>query len=115
MEEIKYSCEIEIENVPVKWLPKIELFYPDLLGFPIMYVHTLYNGNRLYGFPVSFSINYYYEDNKTCDIEFLFLCNKNLESETEFKNIIKKELANRIGILDAFTKQLILDSCRKKI
>lgn len=112
MENIQFSSKIKIEHVPVNWIPKIELFYPDLPGFPIMYVHTLYKGSRVYGFPVTFSITHYYEDNKTCDIEFLFLCNKNFKEEKNLKKVVKQELENRIGLSDAITKDDILKSCK---
>ena len=115
MEEIKYSCEIEIENVPVKWLPKIELFYPDLPGFPIMYVHSIVNNEHLYGFPVTMSIpTSAYNQDETCNIKFLFLCNKDISQEIIYYNQIKSDLENRIGIANAITKDQILDSCLKE-
>lgn len=112
MEEIKYSCEVEIENVPVKWLPKIELFYPDLPGFPIMYVHSVVNNEHVYGFPVTISVPpSAYNQDETCNIKFLFLCNKDLSQDTNYYNQIKLDLENRIGIANAITKEQILSSC----
>ena len=113
MEEIKYSCEVEIENVPVKWLPKIELFYPDLPGFPIMYIHFVLGNKRIYGFPVTFSVSSYNHDNKNCNIKFLFLCNVNISNDESYSYYkkVKQELENRIGLSDPITKDQILESC----
>ena len=30
MFEAKYEIEIQLENIPIQWLPKIEIYYPDL-------------------------------------------------------------------------------------
>ena len=111
MKEIKYSCEVEIENVPVKWLPKIELFYPDLPGFPIMYIHFVHGNKRVYGFPVTLSVSSYNHDNKNCNIKFLFLCNVNISNDETYYKKVKNELENRIGISDPITKEQILESC----
>ena len=98
MEKIKYSSEIEIDNVPVKWLPKIELFYPDLPGFPIVYVHTIIDNTRIYGFPVTMKAQKY-KNNGTCNVIFLFYSNINLNASenSKFREIVRTELKNRIG------------------
>lgn len=114
MEEIKYSYEVEIENVPVKWLPKIELFYPDLPGFPIMYVHFIYGNKRIYGFPVTLSVSSYNHDNKNCNIKFLFLCNFDISNDETCYKKVKNELKNRIGISDPVTKQDIIGTSPEK-
>ena len=105
LKNIEHACKIEIGNVPVKWLPKIELFYPDLPGFPIIYVHTIVNNTRIYGFPVTMQVNNYEKDG-TCNITFLFFCNLDLNNvkNAKFKEIIKKELENRIGISNPVTE-----------
>lgn len=115
MEEIKYACEIEIENVPVKWIPKIELFYPDLPGFPIIYVHTIVGNTRIYGFPVTMQVNNYKKDG-TCNIIFLFFCNIDLDDVSNFifRETIKTELENRIGISDPVTKHDIINTSPEK-
>ncbi len=113
MEEIKYSCEVEIENVPVKWLPKIELFYPDLPGFPIIYVHTIIGEKRIYGFPVTITIKKYNEDN-TCNIAFLFLSNLEISKIETYKQKVKSELENRIGLSDPVTRQDIINASPTK-
>lgn len=55
MFQLKQKTEIIINGIPVQWIPKIELYYPDLPQFPIMYIHTLINNNRLVACPVSVS------------------------------------------------------------
>lgn len=115
MEKIKYSSEIEIDNVPVKWLPKIELFYPDLPGFPIVYVHTIIDNTRIYGFPVTMKAQKY-KNNGTCNVIFLFYSNINLNvsENSKFREIVRTELKNRIGISDPVTKQDIIDASPQK-
>ena len=44
---LKHETIIEICDLPLQWIPKIELYYPDLPQFPIMYVHFLINDERI--------------------------------------------------------------------
>lgn len=112
MEKIKFKSVITIEGLPIKWLPRLEFFYPDLPGFPIMYVHTKTDNVRIYGFPVAIdSVNY--TDDLTCSVNMLFLSNKDLEANLATKEIVKKELNHRIGLSDPITKEDIIESCKE--
>lgn len=111
MEKIKFKSVITIEGLPIKWLPKLEFFYPDLPGFPIMYVHAKVDDTRVYGFPVSIdSVDY--TDDLTCSVNILFLSNKDLDANLATKELVKEELNHRIGLSDPITKEDILESCR---
>lgn len=107
MFKLKYSAIITINNIPIQWIPKIELYYPDLPQFPIMYVHFISNGKRIIACPVS--VNYNIHDLE-CDAQFTVLCNVN---PTKFIiTDIENEIADRIGLSKKITKQTILDCCK---
>lgn len=110
MFELKYQENIIIENLPIQWIPKIEIYYPDLPQFPIMYIHTYYNEKRLIVCPVS--VNYKIHD-KMCDAIFTIV--SNLEITYDVYQSIKKELENRIGSSNQISKKTIIDCCNGDI
>ena len=107
MFKLKYETRIEISGIPIQWIPKIELYYPDLPQFPIMYIHTLLNGKRLIACPVAVSYEIHQEK---CDATFLVLTN--LEPTTVVSAEVKNEIANRIGFSNQITKQTVIDCCK---
>lgn len=111
MDNITYSSKILIQNVFIKWLPKIELFYPDLPGFPIMYVHVLNEQEHIYGFPVAMNV-LRYNSEELCDVEFIFLCNKDLDLNSNYKALVQQELENRIGLKQAISREDIINACQ---
>lgn len=110
IEPIKFESIITIKKVPIQWISRIELYYPDLPGFPIVYVHTKYKGRRLYGFPVS--ISYKIIDDRYCNLEILFLCNKDIEPDSgkENRKVIISELEKRLGLNNVVTLDDVLSS-----
>ncbi len=106
MFKAKYIVQIKVYNIPLQWIPKIEIYYPDLPQFPIMYIHTQRDdGERLFAFPVSVSFDI--RDNY-CDAEFCVLCNRN---DGESKEIIQSEIEERIGLSDKVTKEVAIACC----
>ena len=110
LEELKYECKIKLTGIPIQWLSKFELYYPDLPQFPIVYVHTIKNGTRIYGFPLSLSSEIV--DDKTCNMEYVFISNVNAESDQRLKTVIKKELEERFGLSDKVGLNDVLSSCK---
>lgn len=97
---------IKINHIPIQWIPKIELFYPDLPQFPIIYINSFNNNERILAFPVSVSYNIF---DDYCDATFLLLSNQTQESKNI--NFIKSELENRIGFSNKISEQDIIDCC----
>ena len=73
MLNLNHETKIVISDIPTPWIPKIELYYPDLPQFPIMYIHTMLNGNHIIACPVAVS---YEVHGSNCDAEFLVLVNQ---------------------------------------
>ena len=109
METIQFETKILLEDIPLQWLSKIELYYPDLMGFPIVYVHCKKNGNRLFGFAAS--ISYKSKDDKYCDAEVMFLGNVDLDSDKWAKDVICSELKERFGITGKFGLSEVVSAC----
>lgn len=108
MFELKYNYNITIHDVPLQWIPKIELYYPDLPQFPIMYIHKKTNNQRVIACPVS--VNYEIHTNH-CDATFLVLCNIDSNSNSSIATILHDEISDRIGMKHAIKLQTILDCC----
>jgi len=106
---IRYEAKIRIDDVPIQWIPMFELYYPDLPQFPIIYIHTFLDNNRIYGFPayVSFDII----NDKKCNVNILFLCNEDLERKNKYKSLIIKELKQRFGIEEKISLNDIINCC----
>ena len=92
---LQYESIIEIENIPVQWGQKFELYYPDLPGFPIVYVHFTKEKHRVYGFPINACFKQKSEN--TGSVELTFISNIDLDVNLELKALTKKELENRFG------------------
>lgn len=108
MFQLNYETEIVIQGIPIQWIPKIELYYPDLPQFPIMYIHSHINNNRLIACPVAVS----YEINQDkCNAKFHVLININPASSV-VSDKVKNEIKNRIGFSNQITKQTVIDCCK---
>lgn len=109
LEPLTYESEIIIDNVPIQWLPLIQLFDPNLQQYPKVHVHAIYKNDRIYGFPVH--INLVDEKDGLCRINVIFLSNKDLTKNDELKAFVKDELENRFGIKDKVDLGDIIDAC----
>lgn len=107
MFNLKHETTISIYNLPLQWIPKIELYYPDLPQFPIMYVHFILNDNRIIACPVS--VSYKIKDNR-CDADFLVLTN--IKPNDEISKALTDEISNRIGFSNQITKDTVVDCCK---
>lgn len=103
-----YETEIIIENIPLPWIPKIELYYPDLPQFPIIYIHTHICEKRIIACPVavSYDINEY-----SSNAKFNVLIN--VQPTETVKSKIVSELAERIGYSQKITKDDVIACCNQ--
>ena len=114
LDAISYSSQIKIEDIPPQWLSKIELYSSELLNFPLIYIHKIVDGRRIYGFPVAI-IREEFNQNALLDITFEFLSNIDINADENLKSFIKQELEERIGAKDKISKDDILAMCRSDI
>lgn len=111
LEAIKYSSKIKIDDIPPQWLSKIELYYPELPNFPILYIHKYAKSHRIYGFPVTISSTEM-NDEGLLNITFEVLSNFNLNKDDEIKNSFADDLKERIGAIDKISKDDIDAMCK---
>jgi hypothetical protein len=57
LESLSFEKKLPLGKVPKQWAQRIELFYPDIHQFPIIYVHLKADTKRIYGFPVRHTIS----------------------------------------------------------
>jgi len=84
---------ISIRGIPRQWVPLIDLFSTALPQFPLKYIHLMYNGERIFGFPVAYELSY--EPNGSLIWKFRFLSNIALDEAKE--EVVKTELKHRLG------------------
>ena len=106
---LSYECKILLEDIPVQWGQKFELYYPDLPGFPIVYVHFKKENQRVYGFPITANFTQTNDDRGV--FEITFISNIDLNSDSKLKELAKKEIMNRFGASDKVTWSDIKESC----
>ncbi|WP_419234340.1 hypothetical protein [Aliarcobacter cryaerophilus] len=126
MFELNFKHKIIIEDVPLQWMTRLELFTPDLEQFPLMYIHKLINkedyltviGNynplnkqRIFGFVLSANWSEI-KQNKLCDVEISFLCNIPQNFCINYDNLIKNEISNRIGFADKVSRDDLAIICK---
>ncbi|MFC1548705.1 hypothetical protein ACFL5E_01950 [Candidatus Omnitrophota bacterium] len=108
--KLQYTTEITLERVPKQWMPRFELYYPDLPQFPIVYVHLLADDTRIYGFPTTVSFDIINE--KEYNARLVFLCNVDLEQNSRLKDLVTSELGERFGLKDKVGLDDIVASCQ---
>ena len=108
MFNLKYTTTITISNVPIQWIPKIELYYPDLPQFPIMYIHTKIPTGRLIACPVSVSYDIV---DSFCDAHFHVLCNMDPTKGNDVSLMLQEEIKERIGIKNKISLETIIQCC----
>lgn len=110
---LEFESKITIKHIPLQWISRIELFYPDLPGYPIMYIHKiLKDKTRVYGFPVTMNIYNLCDKKMECDIEFLFLSNVDLQNNNKIQREVINELEHRIGLIDKIGLNDVLAACK---
>lgn len=100
--------EITIKDVPVQWIPKVELYYPDLPQFPIMYIHLKCGENRIIACPVSVNYNLH---GSFCDAIFTVLCNYDTSNDIYISTLLHNEISDRIGIKNKIDLSTVVNSC----
>ena len=105
MFSLKYETEITVSNIPIQWIPKIELYYPDLPQFPIMYLHSFLNQQRVLGIPVSVS---YKISGTSCIASFIVLTN--VAPSPQIVAHLNNEIKERIGLSQAITEANLIIS-----
>jgi hypothetical protein len=110
-EPLKFESVIEIDNVPLQWLPLLQLFDPNLQQYPKVYVHVIVGSKRIYGFPAH--LNLLGEKGGLCKINVVFISNVNLDKNEKMKNIVRNELENRFGVKDKIDLKTIMEACNK--
>lgn len=125
MFELNYNHTVIINDVPLQWMTRLELFTPDLEQFPLMYVHKLIdkednlavignynqlNKQRIFGFVLSANWGNI-KQNGLCDIEISFLCNIPQNYCINYDTLIKNEISNRIGFTDKVSRNDLAIIC----
>ncbi len=103
-----HEVEISIENIPLPWIPKIELYYPDLPQFPIIYIHTYIGELRVIACPVAVSYDIR-KDSSNAKFNVL----TNVEPTETVKSKIASELAERIGYSQKISEEDVLACCNE--
>ena len=107
MFNLTHEVSITIKDIPIQWIPKIELYYPDLPQFPIMYIHFSLNNQRIVACPVSVSYKISHDE---CDAIFYVLTNTS--PTAEILTALTNEISNRIGYSNRITRQTVIDCCK---
>ncbi len=103
---LKYETKIKIEDIPLQWMSRFELYYPDLPQFPITYIHNMFETKRIYGFIAATS----FDVKKTCcDVELLFISNIKLNEKD--KKLVKVEIEERFGSADKVGIKDMIECC----
>ncbi len=118
MFNLDFTHSIIINDLPLQWMTRIELFSPDLEQFPLMYIHKLANqqdveiiGNynlndkqRIFGFVLSTTWSMP-NPNELCDVKIKFICNIPQNHHNSYDDLIKEEIEHRIGIADKVSRE----------
>ena len=87
---IEHETTISLENIPVQWISMINLYNSTLPQFPMKYVHLLRDGERIFGFPVSFALSGGSRNTATLDFRFL----SNIALDSSRRDLVILQLLN---------------------
>ncbi|GAG34073.1 unnamed protein product, partial [marine sediment metagenome] len=110
LDKLKFRNKIEIKDYPTAWLPSLQLYDPYLPQFPIIYIHKVIDGKRVYGAPVYFNITDIDKDKGS--LEFCFLSNVDLSLDSKLRQTIQEELEERIGLKDKVDLETLQKACQ---
>lgn len=119
MFNLDFTHSIIINDLPLQWMTRIELFSPDLEQFPLMYIHKLANqqdvkiiGNynlnnkqRIFGFVLTTNWSMPKPDSGLCDVKINFICNIPQNHHSVYDKLIKEEIEHRIGVADKVSRE----------
>jgi len=111
LEPIQYEHTITLEDIPRQWISRFELYYPDLPGFPTVYVH-IKKEKRIFGFPSA--VNFSDKDESNVTAKVTFLSNTDLEKDQTAMDEVKKELMERFGLSNKIGWDDIKACCKDK-
>jgi len=102
---------LAIDDFPIRWVPLLNFFDPELPGFPLHRVHFLLNGNRIFGIPVTCSVGQ--KSGENCRLEIRVLSNVDLEEEhnAAAKARFIEELKERLGVSEAQDMESLKECC----
>ena len=93
--KISFENKIKLEDIPRQWISRFELYYPDLPGFPTVYIH-IKKEKRIFGFPSA--VNFFDNGENNVDAEVTFLSNIDLDKDQTAMKEVKEELLERFGL-----------------
>jgi len=100
---LEHEVKFVFTELPKQWLLRQQLFDIEFPGFPMVYIHNIVDGIRVFGFPAHIGLKQTNAD--TIDVEVLFISNTDLNSNEKARLAIQDELANRIGIANKVTRK----------
>jgi hypothetical protein len=92
-----------LESFPYSWVPLINFFDPDLPGFPLHRVNFLFENRRIFGIPVSYSVEAKSEGNSKLKLYVMSNINLELAENREVRNVFTQKLKERLGFSHAQT------------
>ena len=125
MFELNYNHTVIINDVPLQWMTRLELFTPDLEQFPLMYIHKLINKEddlaivgtynpsnkqRIFGFVLSANWGNI-KQNGLSDVEINFLCNIPQNYSINYDTLIRNEISHRIGFANKVSRDDLAIIC----
>jgi len=102
---------LTVDDFPLRWVPFLNFFDPELPGFPLHRVHFLLNGRRIFGIPVTCSVGQ--RSGENCRLEIRVLSNVDLEAQhnAAARTRFVEELKERLGLSEAQDIESLKECC----
>jgi hypothetical protein len=105
---LRHEGEVSIPGFPSKWVPLLDFFDPELPGFPLKSIHFVHDGRRVFGVPISQSVEG--RNGEECTLKIHVLSNTDLSAG--LNELFRNELMERLGLSEAMTLERLKDCCR---
>lgn len=104
--------QVVLEEFPYKWVPMLNFFDSDVPGFPLQRIHVNSDGTRLFGVPVSRSVDSINGDG-TCTLNIDVITNRDLDLvDPDLRDAFSDELEERLGFSEALSIDAVKNCCQ---
>jgi hypothetical protein len=107
---LRHECEISMPGFPLRWVSLLDFFDPELPGFPLKSIHFIHGGQRVFGVPISHSVER--RHGEECTLRVRILSNVNLSDNTRLNELFGNEMRERLGLSEAMTLERLKECCR---
>lgn len=107
---LKYEKDVVIPDFPIRWVPLLGFFDPELPGLPLVRIHFFVDDQRIFCVPISHSVED--TDGENCRLRIRIMINSDFSDDGRIADEVKDKLTERLGLSEAMDIERLKDCCQ---